>query len=165
LKPKYTDKILSLNDLLKKIEYWKSIHESIVFTNGCFDILHLGHVDYLYNAAALGDHLVVGLNSDASVKRLKGQHRPIQKEISRLAVMASLACVDAVTLFEEDTPEVLIKMIRPDFLVKGGDWKVREIIGSAEVLAYGGSVLTIPFIQGYSTTLIEQKIKNEHESP
>lgn len=161
MKTNYNDKVFVLADLLKKIEYWKLNKEKIVFTNGCFDILHRGHIDYLFKAAALGDHLVVALNSDHSVKRLKGSHRPIQDETSRLSVMAAIGCVDAVILFEEDTPEALIKKLKPDLLVKGGDWKVENIIGSSDVIANGGRVLTIPFIPGYSTTMIEQKIKNE----
>ncbi|MEP7322034.1 MAG: D-glycero-beta-D-manno-heptose 1-phosphate adenylyltransferase [Saprospiraceae bacterium] len=161
MKTKYSDKILGSDDLLKKVEQWKLNKETIVFTNGCFDIIHRGHVDYLFKAAALGDRLIVALNSDRSVKRLKGEHRPIQDEMSRLSVMAALGCVDAVILFEEDTPEDLIKKLNPDFLVKGGDWKVENIIGSSYIIAHGGQVLTIPFIPGYSTTMIEQKIKNE----
>lgn len=161
MKTNYSDKIMVLDDILKKIEDWRFNKEKTVFTNGCFDILHLGHIDYLFKAATLGSHLVVALNSDKSVKRLKGSHRPIQDETSRLAIVAALACVDAVILFEEDTPEVLIKKLKPDFLVKGGDWKIENIIGSSEVIAHGGKVLTIPFIPGYSTTLIEEKIKNE----
>ena len=160
MKTIFKHKIYSPVELLKKIDQWRNNRETIVFTNGCFDILHLGHVDYLNKAAALGDHLIVGMNNDASVRRLKGDHRPIQNEQSRSSVMAALGCVDAVILFEENTPESLIKAVNPTILVKGGDWEIAQIVGSSFVLEHGGKVLTIPFISGYSTTLIEQKIKS-----
>lgn len=159
MKTLFQHKISTLDDLLLLISRWRSADKSVVFTNGCFDIIHLGHIDYLHKAAALGDYLIVGVNGDASTRRLKGAHRPIQHEISRSSVMAAIGCVDAVILFNEDTPESLIQGIKPDVLVKGGDWPLDKIVGSSFVQSYGGLVTTIPFIDGYSTTLIEQKIR------
>lgn len=147
--------------LQQQVQAWRKAGERVVFTNGCFDILHYGHVDYLARAAGLGERLVVGLNSDASVSRLKGAHRPIQDEQSRLHVMAALGFVDAVTLFEEDTPLELIRLLMPDVLVKGGDWRPEQIVGADLVLAAGGEVHSLPFIEGYSTTAIENKIKRQ----
>ena len=131
----------------------------VVFTNGCFDILHYGHVAYLEKAKALGDILVIGLNSDTSVRRLKGKARPINNETDRARVMAALACVDYVVLFSQDTPLELIKTLRPDVLVKGGDWDVSCIVGAEEVLADGGKVCVIPYIKSRSTTGIIDKIR------
>ncbi|MCU0433693.1 MAG: D-glycero-beta-D-manno-heptose 1-phosphate adenylyltransferase [Bacteroidia bacterium] len=134
----------------------------VVFTNGCFDLLHLGHVDYLAKAASFGDYLIVGLNSDASVKLLqKGPARPLQDEHSRSHVLAALHVVDAVVLFDEETPYELIKFIQPDVLVKGADYKVEEIAGHDIVLAGGGKVELVEFVPGYSTSAIERKIKGE----
>ena len=147
---------LDINDQILK---WKSKGKRIVFTNGCFDILHLGHVLYLENAAQLGDMLIVGLNSDDSVRRLKGPTRPINDILNRSHVLAALASVDAVIIFEEDTPYDTIKTIMPDILVKGGDWKPDQIVGSDLVLEHGGQVLSLNFVDGYSTTQIEAKIK------
>lgn len=132
--------------------------KKVVFTNGCFDILHPGHVAYLFEAKSLGDVLVVGLNSDASVKRLKGPSRPINDENSRKYVLESLKPVDFVEIFDEDTPLTLIKKIMPDVLVKGGDWKPEQIVGSKEVLENGGTVRSLKFIDGHSTTNIIEKI-------
>lgn len=143
--------------ILQKIADWKD--QKVVFTNGCFDILHRGHVDYLAKAADLGDKLVIGVNTDASVSKLKGPHRPIQDEQSRLQILASLAFVDAVILFNEDNPYELIKCIQPDVLVKGSDYQPENIVGYDIVTAKGGEVKTIDFIPGFSTSLIEQKIK------
>ena len=126
----------------------------IVFTNGCFDLLHAGHAQYLRRAAALGDVLLVGLNSDASVRRLKGEGRPLQKAADRAYLLASLSCVSYVTVFPEDTPARLIREVVPHVLVKGGDWKGKEIVGSDVVRAHGGSVKTIRFLPGRSTTSI-----------
>ncbi|MBI5420515.1 MAG: D-glycero-beta-D-manno-heptose 1-phosphate adenylyltransferase [Deltaproteobacteria bacterium] len=126
----------------------------IVFTNGCFDILHAGHARYLLRAAALGDVLVVGLNGDASVRRLKGEGRPVQKESDRAYLLASLSCVSYVVIFREDTPAALVERVAPHVLVKGGDWKGKEIAGADFVRARGGSVRTIPFLAGRSTTSI-----------
>ena len=130
----------------------------LVFTNGCFDILHPGHVDYLQRARDLGERLVVGLNSDASVRRLKGPTRPVNDEASRAVVLAALACVDHVVIFEEDTPDELIKAVAPDVLVKGGDWSVDRIVGRDLVEARGGRVLSIPLLPGHSTTSIIDRI-------
>ena len=126
----------------------------IVFTNGCFDVLHRGHVEYLFAARALGDALVVGLNSDDSVRRLKGPGRPVNGEDDRAIVLAGLAAVDAVTLFGEDTPRALITALLPDVLVKGGDYTIDTIVGAAEVAAAGGEVRTIPLVPGRSTTAL-----------
>lgn len=131
----------------------------IVFTNGCFDVLHYGHVHYLLQAKELGNILVIGLNSDDSVRRLKGPTRPINGENERAFVLAALACVDYVTLFEEDTPEELIKVVRPDVLVKGGDYTLDNIVGADFVMQNGGTVTTIPFVEGFSSTRIIEKLK------
>jgi rfaE bifunctional protein nucleotidyltransferase chain/domain len=153
-------KILELPELKKKIAAARMKNARIVFTNGCFDILHLGHVTYLAEAADLGSFLVVGLNSDESLKTLgKGSSRPIQDQHSRAEIMASLHVVDAVVIFNEETPLNLIKEIEPDVLVKGGDWKIEDIVGNDIVQQKGGVVTTIELVQGYSTTAIEQKIK------
>jgi len=133
--------------------------KKIVFTNVCFDILHRGHVTYLNEARKLGDALIVGLNADASVKRLKGPQRPINNELDRMFVMQNLRCVDAVEIFEEDTPLELIKLIRPKVLVKGGDWKIDQIVGGREVISWGGEVLSLNFVDGYSTTSVINKIQ------
>lgn len=133
----------------------------IIFTNGCFDILHVGHVDYLSNARKLGEVLVIGLNSDDSVRRLKGAGRPINKEKDRARVLSSLSFVDFIAIFDEDTPKKLIEKLSPDVLVKGGDWNKKDIVGADFVRSHGGRVITIPFVKGYSTTsLIEKMSKN-----
>lgn len=155
-----TNKIQSWDEAQYTIKTWKVANELTVFTNGCFDLLHYGHLHYLAEAASLGKHLVVGLNSTVSVQKLKGQHRPIKDERSRQYLLAGLEVVDLVILFEEETPYELIQHIQPDVLVKGGDWKVEDIVGSDLVLANGGTVHSLAFIQGYSTTSIEQKILN-----
>ena len=131
--------------------------ERVVFTNGCFDILHRGHVEYLAAARALGDRLVVGLNTDASVRRLKGPARPVNPQEDRAVVLAALAAVDAVVLFGEDTPLDLISALLPDVLVKGGDYRPEEIVGAAEVVAAGGRVVVAPLVPGRSTTGILQR--------
>ncbi len=146
--------------LTKTISTLKTQGKKIVFTNGCFDLLHLGHVSYLAEAKKLGDVLVVGVNSDASVSRLKGKSRPIKDEQSRLAILQNLKMVDHAVLFSEDTPYELIKSILPDVLVKGGDWTVDKIIGAELVLDNGGEVRSLPFIEGYSSTALIDKIKN-----
>ena len=130
-----------------------------MFTNGCFDILHQGHIHLLSTCNEFGDRVVVGLNADASVKRLKGSSRPVNDERSRTVILASLQFVDAVVLFYEDTPENLIHYLHPDVLVKGGDWKKEEIIGSNFVEGYGGKVKTVPYLEGFSTTEIIAKSK------
>jgi len=146
----------------------KAIHaegKTIVFTNGCFDILHAGHIAYLQEAARLADVLIVGLNTDSSVKRLeKSPARPLQTEYSRARVMAALQCVGAVVLFDEDTPAELIEQIAPDVLVKGADYKPENIAGADFVLAHGGKVQTIAFLPGFSTTSIEKKILEAHKN-
>jgi rfaE bifunctional protein nucleotidyltransferase chain/domain len=145
---------------LPLIEEWRLQGDKIVFTNGCFDLLHIGHVLYLEEARSLGNKLIVGMNSDGSVRRLKGTNRPIKDVYDRAHVLAALASVDMVIIFEEDDPARLIAQIIPDVLVKGGDWKPSQIVGSDIVLATGGSVQSLSFIEGYSTTQIEQKIRN-----
>ncbi len=132
----------------------------IVFTNGCFDILHRGHVSYLAEARRLGDFLVVGVNSDASVKRLKGPERPINNETDRSYVLGQLKSVDHVEIFTEDTPLSLILAVRPMILVKGGDWKIDQIVGAREVISSGGEVFSLNFVDGYSTTSIISKIQH-----
>lgn len=153
-------KIICQKDLNNIILKWREENQKIVFTNGCFDLLHLGHVDYLAKAKDLGDRLIIGVNTDSSVKRLKGENRPLQDENSRLHILAALHSVDAVVLFDEDTPYELIKKIQPDILVKGADYKIENIVGYDIVTSRGGSVKTIEFIEGYSTTKIEQRILN-----
>jgi cytidyltransferase-like protein len=155
------NKILNREELIKKIEDWRKEKCKIVFTNGCFDLLHLGHVDYLAKAADLGDHLIIGVNTDVSVSKLKGPSRPITNELSRLTVLAALESVSAVVLFEEETPYELIKMVQPDVLVKGADYSPDKIVGADIVLARGGEIKTIEFVPGYSTSSIEQKIKGQ----
>jgi D-glycero-beta-D-manno-heptose 1-phosphate adenylyltransferase len=144
--------------LAATLAQWRSEGAIIVFTNGCFDLLHYGHLHYLAQARNLGDRLVVGLNSAASVRRLKGPRRPINDELTRMYTLASLRVVDAVVVFEEDTPLRLIEEVQPDVLVKGGDWQPHQIVGSDFVLARGGAVRSLPFVEGYSTTNIEAKI-------
>lgn len=144
--------------LIEQVAAWKKAGEKVVFTNGCFDLLHYGHVDYLFRAADLGTRMVVALNTDASVSRLKGPHRPIQSEESRGLVMAALACVDAVTFFDEETPETLIALLLPSILVKGADYAINQIIGARQVIEAGGKVMTIPLSTGYSTSAIEARI-------
>lgn len=151
-------KIQSNEQIVASLDQWRKAGDKIVFTNGCFDILHFGHLHYLADASALGERLVIGLNSEASVRRLKGPTRPINDELTRTHLLAALEVVDAVVIFDEDTPIELIKIVQPDILVKGGDWKPEQIVGSKLVLASGGQVLSLPFVDGYSTTNIEQKI-------
>ena len=146
----------SVRPLLEKI---KSEKKTIVFTNGCFDILHPGHVYYLNHAKNMGDCLVVGLNTDASVKRIKGPKRPLVCEKDRACVLASLTSVDYVVFFDDDTPQKLIELVRPDILVKGGDYRKNEIVGADTVEAYGGKVATIDFLDGFSTTEMISRIK------
>ncbi len=153
------NKILTLDRLYPFLSIWKFQGHKIVFTNGCFDLLHLGHVDYLAKAAGLGKKLVIGLNSDASTSALKGPSRPITNQTSRAHLLASLFFVDAVVLFDEATPYELIKAIKPDVLVKGADYTIDQIVGSDIVLENGGEVKTIEYLTGYSTTAIEEKIR------
>ena len=147
-----------MNEITEKIQHLKSDGKKIVFTNGVFDIIHRGHVSYLNEAKALGDYFIVGLNADASVKRLKGDSRPVNKEEDRKFVMENLKAVDEVIIFTEDTPFNLISKIIPDVLVKGGDWKEDQIVGSDIVKQHGGKVFSLKFIDNYSTTGIIEKI-------
>ncbi len=149
--------MIELDELLSILEEIRE-EKTIVFTNGCFDIIHAGHVSYLEEAKSLGDILVVGLNSDESVRRIKGEKRPIINERERAYILSRLKPVDYVVLFEEDTPERLIKAIRPHILVKGGDWKLENIVGREFVESYGGKVITIPFNFHISTTAIIERI-------
>ena len=140
--------------------YGRPRSERVIFTNGCFDLLHRGHVEYLFAARALGDKLVVGVNSDASVRRLKGPDRPVVPLEDRMYVLAGLGCVDAVTPFDEDTPRKLIGALLPDVLVKGGDYEPDEVVGAAEVRDAGGEVIILPFVEGRSTSGIIQQLKD-----
>ena len=137
----------------------KKNKNKIVFTNGCFDILHRGHIEYLKEAKKLGDILIIGLNSDISVKKIKGENRPINNEEDRAQILLALECVDIVICFDEETPLRLIKMIKPDILVKGGDWVIENIIGHEFVLQNGGQVFSLPYLKGYSTSNIVEKLK------
>jgi len=152
-------KIYSLLDLKTQSDKWKINGEKIVFTNGCFDLLHRGHVEVLANTADLGDRLIIGLNSDSSIKDLKGENRPIIDETSRAILLASLQFVDAIVFFTEETPHKLIETLVPDVLAKGGDYKIKEISGNEVVLENGGEVILVPFIDGFSSTNIVEKIK------
>lgn len=152
-------KIYSLSDLKIQSDKWKENGEKIVFTNGCFDLVHRGHIEVLANTADLGDKLIIGLNSDSSIKELKGENRPIMDEISRSILLASLQFVDAIVFFSEETPYKLIETLIPDVLAKGGDYKVTEIAGNRVVLENGGEVILFPFIDGVSSTKIVEKIK------
>ncbi len=151
-------KIRSAAALVKVVSRLRSGKKRVVFTNGCFDILHAGHVAYLKRARELGDVLVVGLNSDSSVRAIKGKLRPINKEADRAIVLSALYFVDFVTIFDGATPEKLIRAVKPDVLVKGADWKVEEIVGADFVRSCGGRVVRIPFIKGHSTTSVIEKI-------
>jgi rfaE bifunctional protein nucleotidyltransferase chain/domain len=155
-------KIQPLPDALLRIRAWQDADEQIVFTNGCFDLVHLGHIDYLEKARALGDRLVLGLNTDASVSRIKGPLRPVVNEGARARLMAALEFVDAVILFDEPTPQALIEAVRPDILVKGDDYTPETIVGADFVMKHGGAVKTIPLVPGYSTTRLIEKIKQAY---
>jgi len=153
------NKIYTREAIVRESNVWRATQKRIVFTNGCFDILHHGHLDLLAKAADFGNILILALNTDSSIQRLKGAGRPITAEQDRAFQAASLLCVDAVCLFDEDTPEALIKLLRPDVLVKGGDYNINTIVGADFVQSYGGKVEIIPFVQGYSTTSIIERIK------
>ncbi len=155
-------KIFSRDALNKKLHLWRFKQQKIVFTNGCFDLLHAGHIHLLSKAAEQGDVMIVGLNTDDSVKKIKGENRPLQDENTRALVLASLFFVNAVVLFSEETPAELIKAISPDVLVKGGDYKPEQIVGADWVTSHGGKVEIIPLVEGHSTTTLEQKIKSEN---
>ena len=157
---KNNSKIIKDWDFLPEILLdWKTTNQRIVFTNGCFDIIHRGHIELLSKAADLGDKLIVGLNTDISVQKLKGPGRPLQDENSRSVIMAGFSFVDLVVLFPQDTPIDLISLLKPDLLVKGGDYKAEEIVGYDVVTKNGGQVVTIKFMEGYSTTSIVNKMK------
>ena len=151
-------KIIELPELLKQINRWRFLGNKIAFTNGCFDILHPGHIASLSQAAAEADYLIVGLNADESVKKLKGEGRPVNDQQSRALLLASLLMVDAVVIFEEETPLKLISVVLPDVLVKGGDYKIDEIVGAKEVIAHGGKVVINPIVPGFSTSGLIEKI-------
>lgn len=153
------NKIHSRQSMIQLCNVWRASQQKIVFTNGCFDILHHGHLHLLASAADHGNKLVLALNTDASVKRLKGPERPVTQEQDRAFQAASLLCVDAVCLFDEDTPLEIIQLLRPDVLVKGGDYTIDQIVGAPFVMEQGGRVEIIPFVQGYSTTSIIDRIK------
>ena len=153
-------KILTAEQAVQKTAQWRILGKKISFTNGVFDILHQGHIFSLSQAAKEGDYLVVGLNADVSVKRLKGESRPVNDQDSRALILASLVMVGAVVLFEEDTPLELIKAILPDVLVKGGDYTVEQIAGAKEVIANGGKVVINPILEGFSTTSLIEQMKN-----
>jgi len=154
-------KITKLADIKPLVTTWKSDGKKVVFTNGVFDLLHIGHITYLSKAAELGDKLIIGLNADTSVKRIKGEGRPVNDQRTRAALLASFFFVDAVVIFEDDTPLNLITALMPDILIKGADYTVENIVGAKEVIAGGGEVKTITFVEGYSSTSIIQKIKEK----
>jgi D-glycero-beta-D-manno-heptose 1-phosphate adenylyltransferase len=153
-------RVLNSESLQSAVGAYRNQNKKIVFTNGCFDLLHIGHITYLEEAKKLGDILIVGINTDASVQKLKGPTRPIQNEDDRSAILAALKAVDHTILFGEETPLELIKKIKPDVLVKGGDWKIEQIVGSDFVISNGGIVKSLNFINGKSTTAIIERSKN-----
>ncbi len=155
-------KIMDVAKASSMIAAWKVLGKTVAFTNGCFDILHEGHIFSLSAAAKEADYLIVGLNSDASVKRLKGESRPVNTQHSRALLLASLIMVDAVVIFEEDTPLELISALKPDVLVKGGDYTIEQIVGAKEVMANGGRVVINPIVEGFSTTGLIQQIKSSY---
>lgn len=160
---KIQNKIKSQTDLILQVKHWKATNQKVVFTNGCFDLLHYGHVYYLAQAKELGDKLIVAINSDESIRKLKGNHRPINTVETRTFLLASMEMIDALIVFEDDTPIPLLKLLEPQILVKGGDRKtLDEIVGADVVLDYGGTVKSLAFKPGYSTTQIEEKIKNSN---
>lgn len=155
------NKIFTAETLQQQLKRWRLLNKKIVFTNGVFDILHQGHIASLSDAASQGNILIVGVNADASVKRLKGDSRPVNDEQSRALVLAALVMTDAVIIFEEDTPYNLITSIMPDVLVKGGDYTIDTIVGAKEVMANGGQVIIAPILEGFSTTSIIEKMKGQ----
>ena len=158
---KINDKIFGLEFLMKNIDQWRNENKKIVFTNGCFDLIHLGHIELLARSSDLGDILIIGVNSDSSIQKLKGESRPIIEEDSRVKQLAALEFVDAVVLFHEDTPQKLIEKIKPDVITKGGDYKAENVVGNEVVTQKNGQVVIIPLTQGYSTTSILKKIKDD----
>lgn len=155
------NKITDLSSLQKQVQNWQREGKKVVFTNGVFDLLHIGHITYLAKAAELGDKLIIGLNADSSVKLIKGESRPVNDQNSRAAILAALFFVDALVVFEEDTPLNLISTLLPDILVKGADYSVENIVGAKEVIANGGEVKTINFVEGYSSTSIIERIRKQ----
>jgi rfaE bifunctional protein nucleotidyltransferase chain/domain len=155
------DKICDISVMKARIAAWKQEGKKVVFTNGVFDLLHIGHITYLAKASELGDKLVIGLNSDRSVRRIKGNDRPVNDQGSRAALLAALFFVEGIVLFEEDTPLNLITALMPDILVKGADYAIENIVGATEVIANGGEVKTIDFVEGYSSTSIINKIRKQ----
>ena len=158
---KLKSKIFNIKDLSEIINEWRLNGDKIVFTNGCFDLIHLGHLEILARSADLGDKLVVAINSDMSIKKIKGSSRPIIEEDSRAKQLAAIEFIDAVILFNEDTPYDLINILKPDVLTKGGDYKKNDIVGNQLINKEQGEIVIIPLTQGYSTTSILEKIKNE----
>ncbi len=150
--------LTGLEQAIDQVQRWKQQQQTIVFTNGCFDLLHPGHIDYLEKAKALGDRLIIGLNDDDSIRRLKGKHRPVNPLADRATMLAALRAVDMIVPFSEDTPLKLICALRPDILVKGGDYQADDIVGAKEVRRYGGKVVIMPFIDGHSSTGLIQRI-------
>lgn len=157
-----SEKILRLDQAIAQVQAWQQKGQKIVFTNGCFDLVHLGHIDYLEKARNLGDKLVLGLNTDASVSRIKGPLRPVVNQEARARLMAALSFVDTVILFDEPTPLQLIEALKPDILVKGDDYSIETIVGADFVIANGGDVKTIALVEGYSTTKLIEKIKKAY---
>lgn len=155
-----SQKIQTITQAIRRITSWRVFEDRIVFSNGCFDLIHPGHIEYLEQARQLGDRLVLGLNADNSVKKLKGERRPIYGEQARARILAAMEFVDMVVIFEEDTPLSLIEQISPDILVKGGDYVVEEIVGYEWVKKTGGEVMTIPLLKDYSTTSTIEKLRN-----
>jgi len=159
---KIENKIMSMENAKIQIKKWQNNDEKVIFTNGCFDVLHAGHIKYLFKAKSLGDHLVIGLNTDSSVRILKGKNRPLQDEQDRALILAALEAVDLVILFDENTPLEIITFLKPDILVKGSDYTIDNIVGAKEIVQWGGKVETIEFVNGKSTSLIIEKMgKNE----
>mgnify|MGYP001337172713 FL=1 len=158
---KINDKIFDLEFLMKNIDQWRNENKKIVFTNGCFDLIHLGHIELLARSSDLGDILIIGVNSDSSIQKLKGENRPIIEEDSRVKQLAALEFVDAIVLFHEDTPQKLIEKIKPNVITKGGDYKAENVVGNEVVTQKNGQVVIIPLTQGYSTTSILKKIKDD----
>jgi len=153
-------KVSNLDALTSQVEQWKMAGKKVVFTNGCFDIIHRGHIEVLARTADLGDKLIIGLNSDQSIQKLKGKDRPVIDEQSRAILLAALSFVDAIVLFSEDTPLKLISALLPDVLAKGGDYEIETIVGHEIVQKNGGKVKLVPFVDGFSSTTIIDKIKN-----
>ena len=154
-------KICDLPQMQSQVTAWQREGKKVVFTNGVFDLLHIGHITYLAKASELGDKLIIGLNADSSVRRIKGEDRPVNDQNSRAALLAALFFVDGIVVFEENTPLKLISTLLPDILVKGADYAIENIVGGKEVIANGGEVKTIDFVEGYSSTSIIQKIRKQ----